>query len=39
MTMKQGLWTAALIIGILYVYHVVQVKGGVSGFKSGLGIG
>lgn len=38
MDFKQGTITVLLIVGVLFVYHVVQTKGGVSGFKSGLGI-
>lgn len=39
MDTKHVVTTVLIVIGLIFVYHVVQTKGGVSGFKSGLGIG
>jgi hypothetical protein len=35
---KHYIAVAAMIIALLYVYHVYSTKGGIGGFKSGLGI-
>lgn len=39
MDTKQVVTTSLLIIGFLFLYHIVQTKGGFAGFKTGLGIG
>lgn len=33
------IWLALLIIGVLYVVHNYMSHGGVSGIRSGLGLG
>lgn len=39
MRTKHWIYMFLLVVGVLFVYHTYQTKGGVSGFKSGLGIG
>lgn len=39
MDTKHTLYTIVWIIGFLFLYHVMQMRGGIAGVKSGLGIG
>jgi len=39
MDSKHVITTVLIVIGIVFLYHVLQTKGGVAGFKSGLGLG
>lgn len=39
MDTKHTVTTVVLIVGILFLYHVMQMRGGIAGVKSGLGIG
>lgn len=38
MRLKHVLILALLAVGALYVWHIYSQHGGVSGFKSGLGV-
>jgi hypothetical protein len=37
--LKHWIGVFLLIVGTLYLWHVVMSKSGASGFKSGLGLG
>lgn len=38
MKVKHWLFLGFVVIGLLYVFHIYSSHGGVSGFKSGLGV-